>query len=1049
MRRLVVFVAALALLIPGGALAQEPERPYDLQPAPVQGPLDVELLPLSLDDSRRVTAMLKMRGEPVAVAQGRAPQQRLAPGQKEQIKRELQGRQDAIKGQIAGLGSEVLGQYQIAYNGIKVDAPRNRLNELAALPGVEAVKAIEEHHPGNADSVPWIGAPGVWDDLDLTGEGISIAIIDTGIDYTHANFGGPGTVEAFEQAEATSTEPADPALFGPDAPKVKGGFDFVGDDYNAGDPENDVPQPDPNPLDCNGHGSHVGGTAAGFGVNADGTTYTGPYDGTTHENAFRIGPGVAPEADLYALRVFGCAGSTQVTVDAIEWAVDNEVDVINMSLGAVFGRPDDPSAEASNNAALAGVIVVVSAGNSGAQHYITGSPSVGTRTIAVAGQDTIGETPGVLLELSDAGGDPIGSIVAQNSNDAELPDGTELEVVVLRDGDGQISLGCEPDDYDPAVVADKLVVTHRGVCARVARAVFGEQAGAAAVAMINDAAGYPPFEGPITSNPDTGEQFVVTIPFLGIQGPGQRASASPHPDALAIEAADDGSAVMTNTGIDNPNFTRFAGFSSSGARRIDSWLKPDITAPGVSIQSTLIGSGDAGTRVSGTSMAAPHVAGVAALTLQAHPGWDVEDLKAAIVNTGDPGRIGQTDPPGSGTGFRISRGGTGLVQPALSTQTSVVAVGNPGTASLSFGFEELASNYSEALPLTVRNHGDSPATFSLGTSGAAGSPHSVTLSVGSATVPAGGETIIDVTLEVPAASVAQANLMADVAGFVTLTAVAGSNAGIDLRVPYYLAVRGLSDVSTTLNRPLTPGQNVTARVTNDGPRAGDADFFQWGLSDPNDGLEQNDLRAVGTQAWDFPGLGRMVTFAINTWTRWDNNAVDEYDILIDSTGDGEWDHAVVGIDFGLVSAGLFNGQMASITVDLETGQAAAWFLANYRFNNGVTLLHVPAAAIGLSEANSDFTYSAAAFSLRDGTGDDFIDGTARFDAWTPAIDGFDSFVGVGSGQTVETVVPVSATGFAHQRPLGLMVVSADDAAGESEAQLISRPGPPAGPPPRP
>ena len=163
----------------------------------------------------------------------------------------------------------------------------------------------------------------------------------------------------------------------PAAPRVKGGIDLVGDSYNA-DPDSatyqPIPHPDPNPLDCVhtsgsvGHGSHVAGTAAGSGVLANGTTYTGPYNATTISgNSWTVGPGVAPKADLYAVRVFGCDGSTDVTVDAIEWAVDNDMDVINMSLGSSFGTKDDPSAVATTNAAKAGVVVVTSAGNSGAE----------------------------------------------------------------------------------------------------------------------------------------------------------------------------------------------------------------------------------------------------------------------------------------------------------------------------------------------------------------------------------------------------------------------------------------------------------------------------------------------------------------------------------------------------------------------------------------------------------------------------------------------------------------------------------------------------------
>ena len=97
-----------------------------------------------------------------------------------------------------------------------------------------ALLPVHEDVPDNATSVPYIGAPTVWDaPTNFRGEGIKIAVIDTGIDYTHANFGGLGTVAAFAAADAADTVAADPAQFGPAAPKVKGGFDLVGDNYNA------------------------------------------------------------------------------------------------------------------------------------------------------------------------------------------------------------------------------------------------------------------------------------------------------------------------------------------------------------------------------------------------------------------------------------------------------------------------------------------------------------------------------------------------------------------------------------------------------------------------------------------------------------------------------------------------------------------------------------------------------------------------------------------------------------------------------------------------
>jgi subtilisin family serine protease len=356
--------------------------------------------------------------------------------------------------------------------------------------------------------VPFIGAPLVWQGTPgFRGEGMKIAIIDTGIDYTHANFGGPGTVAAFVAAEATSTQPADPALFGPNAPKVKGGTDLVGDDYNA-DPNADptspfpfqpIPHPDPNPLDCSasrggGHGSHTAGTAAGFGV-ANGGTYGGPYNSAAYQQTqFAVGPGVAPKADLYMVRVFGCEGSTDVVVEAIEWAVQNDMDVISMSLGSDFGPARTADAIASQNATKAGITVVAASGNAGPGLYITSTPASGNGVISVAAMDSTATFPGAAMTLNTGK-----TIEVQNSNGAALPGGA-LGIVVLRNPNGSVSLGCNEAEYVDATIAGKLVVTLRGTCDRVFRAVAGQKHGAAAVAMINTSPGYPPFEGTITGD---------------------------------------------------------------------------------------------------------------------------------------------------------------------------------------------------------------------------------------------------------------------------------------------------------------------------------------------------------------------------------------------------------------------------------------------------------------------------------------------------------------------------------------------------------------------
>src|SRR5438046_6156845 len=322
-------VAALALVfgVLGssdlGAVRPEPVAEDAGLVTPVWMPLGVSKAP--------VTVVVQLAGHSGAEEQGDACRKRERGG-KDRIKGQLRSQQDSQRGSIESLGGTVVASYQAAYNGIKVRIAHDRVKELAALPGVVAVRPLQLMKPDNVRGVPLIGTPAVWQSLGLHGEGVKIAIIDTGIDYTHANFGGPGTAAAYTAAHARETVPADPRLFGPSAPRVKGGIDLVGDNY---DPSADpllpdgkpnpklTPQPDPNPLDCNGHGSHVAGTAAGSGVTSAGTTYTGPYDASTlaAPASFNVGPGVAPKADLYAVRVFGCEGPTDVTVDAIEWAV--------------------------------------------------------------------------------------------------------------------------------------------------------------------------------------------------------------------------------------------------------------------------------------------------------------------------------------------------------------------------------------------------------------------------------------------------------------------------------------------------------------------------------------------------------------------------------------------------------------------------------------------------------------------------------------------------------------------------------------------------------
>ena len=984
-------------------------QPFD----PVPAGSKITNLPAGMKN-RPVTVMVELSGDPVAVTDAAAAQP-LSTTQKRQRRDQLGKQQAPVVQRARQLGGTVLGAYQHAYNGIKVRINAGELDALAAAPDVVGIHALQTVKPDNTNGVPMIGAPAVWNAPDnVRGEGIKVAIIDTGIDYTHADFGGPGTTAAYTNAHAAETEPADPALFGPGAPKVKGGVDLVGDSYNA-DPSSDdyqpVPHPDTNPLDCAGHGTHVAGTTAGYGVLADGSTYPGPYDNATvASHSWTVGPGVAPKADLYAVRVFGCEGSTDMTVDAIEWAVANDMDVINMSLGSPFGTADAPESVATDNAVKDGVIVVASAGNSGPTPYLVGSPSTANGAISVAANDPTAAFPGAHLQLGTGAG-----LDAINANGLSFADGLTLPVKVLSNGAGGIALGCSKAEFDVPGVSGALVVVARGTCARVAKAIYGQQAGAAAVVMVNNVDSYPPYEGPITSNPDTGEPASVTIPFLGV----------PSSAAATVLAADGSTTTLTSLGLDNPGYTSTASFSSGGPRTGDSWLKPDVTAPGVSIFSAGSGTGTGVVGMSGTSMAAPHTAGEAALVRQAHPDWRKTSYwKAAIVNTADPGKV---------AGYSTRLDGAGLIQAPGAVKTQVVALGDAGTATLNYGFAELDSDYSKRKVIRVKNFGRTAATFTVAVDKAAGSPHKAKLQKTLVRVPARGETEVAVTLDVPAATAGDSSAFHDVSGLVTFTPVAKDNSGVALRVPYYLVPQSVSTISTKVDL-----NTASATVTNSkGVVAGTADWYAWGLSDPRDpGTGSIDLKAVGVQSLPAESA---IAFAVSTHERWSNASRNEFDVYVDVNGDNTDDYDVVGVDYGLLTTGDITGQLVTAVFDLRTGEGTLEFFADAPYDSSSLVLPVlisqlcQAGSPCLSPENPRLRYHVSSFSVIDNE-TDTIAGSAAFNPFTPALStGMVSEVA--PGHTVKETVRVDKAELVRTPARGWMVVSHDNRS-RDEAQLI-------------
>jgi minor extracellular serine protease Vpr len=996
----------------------------------------------SAASDEEINVFVKLDGASVSEVRATAFNNQISESERETIIENLSSQQNRVAPGIEAMGGRVLNKYQRVLNGVKVRIAVSRMPSLLGLPGVVGIKQVGRYEMNNATSVPLIGAPAVWQG-DAThpgfhGEGIKIGIVDTGLDYTHANFGGPGTAASYNAAHGgpagqpgtAEKLPADPTLFGPTAvTKVKGGFDFVGDDYDAAAPPlskktpnpKTIPHPDSNPLDCNGHGSHVGGTAAGFGVTAEGVKYTGSYDATTPGNSFKIGPGVAPKADLYAYRVFGCTGSTDVVAEALEQAEEDRVDVVNMSLGSPFGTEDSSSAEAATHLEMAGTIVACSAGNSGSAPYITGSPGTGERVISTAAFDS--KAPQALPAANVALN--TGTIKVEVSNGASFTSITgNVLVVPPAAGATGPGLGCVDSDY--ANAQDKIVITFRGTCARIYRVQAGFKHGAKAVVMVNNnitdvPLGYPPFEGTIPSciqgaPPDNSSgrpcdpnetPVDVTIPFFGAL----------QTDRTKARTAT-GSATATPTDpIPNPAFHAIASFSSGGPRsgynanglRAQSGhLKANLAAPGVNIISTGVGTGNDSSTLSGTSMASPHVAGVAALALQAHPGWNRDDVRIAVVNTADASQVNFYDPRNAGGG---------LVQPLPATRTAIVARGDTGThcpprdsahcgeGDLSLGALDLTSDFSATHSILVRNLGTERIALNVTVDKHSASvPHTIAVTPTTFTLAGGSSTRLRVAITVPAASAGDSSLFNQVAGLIHITpAATGANGGAAAHVPYFIPTHGRSNVSAKLQRPFRPtdppSNLLVSRVfvQNNNNITGTADFYAFGLSSGNDYIPFG-LRAVGVQSFPRPNsTDNYLVFAVNTYKPVSTAAafrvnINIYRSAIEVT-DNSPSFTVLMDDLGRLTTGSSNGQAAVAAINNTTQAGTIRFLATAPTDGSTFELPVRASDVGVTGASPRFQYDAnITFVAADDTSplnittDTTAPAKAWFNAFNPSLD---------------------------------------------------------------
>ncbi|WP_256795373.1 S8 family serine peptidase [Terrabacter sp. Ter38] len=885
------------------------------------GPVDVMI---ELDAAPATTAFGQARGRGLAAAKSAARTQTST----------VKAAQKGVESRFAATATKARTLYKVhaAYAGIAVRTDATKLTALAGLPGVKAIHRLTPKAPTNSSSVPLIGAPKVWQAMSQTGKGVRVGIIDTGIDYTHADFGGPGTVDAFTAAGASNT-------FTPTA-KVVGGYDFAGDAYNA-DPASDTydpnPQPDPNPLDCNGHGSHVAGTTAGFGVASDGTTWTGGYSSNIDPSSLDIGPGVAPEASLYALKVFGCDGSTNVVGEALDWAADpngdgdlsDRLDVVNMSLGSSYGSPEDPDAVAANNLAALGTVVVASMGNSGDVYEVGGSPGDAPRVLAVAASDDGNDVVDGLKVDSPAGIEPADTVDGTQDNVfaalksvaydwTSKPGVTNVPVVTVGDWSQDPDAANNTDGCSPYSVSDQAKVTGKVVmqmwldgtgrrCGSAARAQRAQDAGAVGVIYGSDVNA---FSAGVTGDADIPAMLTVNQATVAIKA--------------QLDASHEVRVTMTNdlrngVSIRNPKaIDQLAGFSSRGVG-VAGGVKPDVAAPGVTTFSAAVGTGNEGVAESGTSMASPHVAGEAALVRGSHPTWTVEEVKASIMNTATQDVF--VGPNHTGDVYGPERVGAGRVvaDAAVGTSTLAYVTDDKGAVSVSFGPVAVTAP-TQTLTKTVRIVNKRPVTsaaYVLSYDAAHPTPGvTYSFSPSQVRVPANGSVDVLVTATFTRSALRavtdpttvadpleigiQRSYRADASGRMLLEPVQGTSGGT-LRVPVWSAPRAASTMSspssTTVTRqsglpagiatsmlPLTgtgidQGSGTTSYVSTvstfelQGTSPRRADCSSTRVVDCNATADDRgaDLRYVGaaSDAPIVPSLDQaMLTFGMNTHGPW-------------------------------------------------------------------------------------------------------------------------------------------------------------------------------------
>ncbi len=574
----------------------------------------------NVSGNQEVAVIIHLSEKPVALEQGisQVKDKKLSNARANQVRANVKAQQTKVKKELTAKQVQIKQGYTFdtVLNGIAATVKANDIPKLLTVEGITLIEpdatvyASEENTTKSTElikdetleaqmntSVSFLGIEKLWNE-GIEGQGVKVAVLDTGIDADHPEFagvykGGKNFIPNSSTYAKTRADDDASETLPSERPAGTPEFNATGSSFYTS------------------HGTHVAGTIAAIGANEFGIK------------------GIAPKVDLYAYRVLGAygSGSTSGIVKAIETAVLEEMDVINLSLGGGANSETDAGSFAINNAMIAGTIGVIATGNSGPNRGTMGTPATARLGIAV-GNTTNPETMHNGQVNITVGGYNL-------TKQLQLM-GTTFGKNLATQLQGEFDLVAVPGlgevkDFEGINVEGKVALIARGSIAFVDKIANAKENGAVATIIYNSPAGS---NSPNASGTFLGDSFAFLPTFDMSLTDGKAILAELEKGTGKVSF---GNFASTNTLGDDVNDS-----SSRGPSTPNFDIKPDVSAPGTNIMSTIpmyktdfpeAVYGEAYDRKTGTSMATPHIAGIVALVKQANPDWNAFDVKVALSNT--------------------------------------------------------------------------------------------------------------------------------------------------------------------------------------------------------------------------------------------------------------------------------------------------------------------------------------------------------------------------------------------------------------------------------